>query len=103
MIDFKTDSVGDTFSKKYGQYVNSHILLEDTLEQLEKNFEDSFGYEPSRNDMEKALGFISMFFAEIGETCSKTRKAQAASELSYLVDADDPIETARRIADYRTA
>lgn len=102
MKNFNTDSSGDIFSDKYQQYIPDSTSLIDTLEQLENNFENAFGFEPSRKDMEQAITFIELFICEIGETCAKTIKAKAASEISYLIDSNDPIETSKRISEYRT-
>lgn len=101
-IDFVTDSIGDAFSRKYGRYASATPAMVDTLIQLEKNYEEAFDEEPTKEMMQKALRFIVLLFAEIGETCPGTVKARAASELSLLINEDDPVETAENISAYRT-
>lgn len=100
--NFTTDGNGDTYSKKYDQYVNADILMDSTLTQLEKNFEDVYEHEPSAEDMKKSLKLMYLFLAEIGETCATTIQARAASEISLLINEDNPIETAENISHYVT-
>ena len=98
-----TDGVGDTFSEKYGVYVKGDVsLIEDTLVQLEKNYEDSFDEKPSKKDMENALKFTSLFLAEIGETCAKSVISRDVSSISALVSCEKVVRTAENISFYRT-
>lgn len=101
----KKDSAGDVWCEKYKKYVHyqTNYLAEDTLLQLEKNYETAFDEIPSADDMKKALQFIALFCAEIGETCyADSQKAWAASEIRSLIDEDDPILTANNIAYHRS-
>jgi hypothetical protein len=100
---FKTDSNKDTFCEKYNCYVGGDVTgTEDTLSQLEENFEAAFGKEPTAKEMKQALKFAYLFLAEIGTTCARTLKARAASEITDMINDEDPVETAAYIAAYRT-
>jgi hypothetical protein len=98
------DSCGDIYCKKYDRYVPHDVypeLTEDTLRQLESNYEVAIGGIPSAQDMMNTLSFIAMFCAELMETAPKSIKARAAGELYSLIDEDNPIKTAMNIAYYR--
>jgi hypothetical protein len=96
------DSAGDAYSKKYGVYVNGDLtLINDTLNQLEENYEVAFGDTPTKEGMESALKFVSLLLAEIGETCQGTKKAMASGQLSFLID-DEVTKTVENITEHRT-
>ncbi len=97
MGDFKTDSGGDTFSQKYEVYVKDRYTTGDIIDQLELNYLSAFGFDPSKSDMQSALNFVSLFLAEVGETCGGTRVGHIATELIGLVDWENPIKTAENI------
>lgn len=97
----RTDNVGDTFSKKYGAYTSANpTLMWDTMKQLEENFEDAFGEEPTKEQMEQAIKFIGLFLAEIGETCPNSYLSQGASIINGVIE-DSFMETCAHIVHYR--
>jgi len=103
-FEFNTDT------NAYPDYQKHTTLVEDlkgfyandSLKQLEKNYETAFGKKPSKEDMKEALCFIELFFAEIKTTCHGTPVSKAADTLSTLIDLDNDKETAKNISLYRT-
>ena len=97
----KTDQDGDVWVAKYGVYANdrpnAEIAVNDTLTQLEKNYEQAFGEVPSPSQMKQALEFVGLLFAEISHTGPTTLYAQAVARLSWIIQEDDPVQTAVNI------
>lgn len=99
-FEIKEDRTGDIFVKEAEQYINSKISA-DTLQQLGRNFETAFGHFPTIAELNKALQFAYLFFAEIGETASTTVYSSACSRLSWIIDSDNPIKTAENMGSIR--
>jgi hypothetical protein len=106
MFDFRPDSNGDVWCRDFNRYMKNdsdHVILSlDTLNQLAKNYESSFGEPATAEKLKSAISFISTFCAEIGETAPTSWAARAAGEINGLIDEADALQTAENIADIRT-
>ena len=92
----------DGYCNKYMQYCGAdNTLTEDSLNQLEKNYEEVFESIPEPEELEDVFKFMSLFLAEIGETCPNTRYSKAASDISFLLNECEPLRIAENLARIR--
>lgn len=107
-VTAKTDGDGDTYVEKYGKYATNNDCAsanEDVvkiLEQLEKNYEAAFGEIPRAKQMKGALMFSSFLLAEICENAPTSVYEEACNRLSWIIQEDDPVETAVNIRGLQT-
>ena len=99
--DFKTDLVGDRFSKLFGKYSNySGLKLNDLINQTSKNYENVFDEKPTLGDIKNQIKFMDLFLSEISYQCPGRRISQASSAISSLLDTDEPLKTFENIVYY---
>lgn len=100
-LNLKKDSIGDVFCKEFNIYVKEDMyLVEDTANQLFKNYETAFEENVTPENIIKAMEFVKLFIAEISETCANTRKGYSADELSSLFE-ENFIKSVENIVYYR--